>query len=142
MTCNTMTTRKQFTRRLWKRIADSDDAEAYCRRFLAGRRKESTYMILLNAQDRVIGRLRISKGNLFELDEWPRCVVGASINYGATAVVLCRSYPCGLYSPTGEDIEAVRSIQALLHEFRIKLVDYILVEKQNVYSMKQNGKID
>ena len=79
---------------------------------------------------------------MFELDEWSRCVVGTAIDYGASAVVLCRNCPDGFCMPSGEDIEAVRSIQALLRDLRIKLVDYILVEKQTAYSMKQNGKID
>ena len=124
------------------RIGNSREAETYCMSLLAGERLENFYVIALNAKCNVLGRRRISMGNLSEVSAYPRLVMETALNYNAHSVLLAHNHPGGTCSPSPEDISSTIQLQRLLNGVGILVLDHIIIANDRAYSMIQHGDID
>ena len=135
--------------RLWERatmeqmdrIGNCHEAEKYCKSLLEGLRNERFYVVCLNAQCRVLGQRKVSDGSLTEVNAYPRIVVETALNYNAHSVILCHNHPGGTNSPSGEDINSTKTLQKLLKGVGILVLDHIIVNGTDAYSMVQHGDI-
>jgi DNA repair protein RadC len=136
--------------RLWERITmeqmdrigNSFEAEKYCKSLLEGLRNEQFYVVCLNSQCRILGQRKISEGSLGEVSAYPRMVLETALNYNAHSVLLCHNHPGGTNAPSNEDISSTKTLQKLLNGVGILVLDHIIVNGINAYSMIQHGDID
>ena len=125
-----------------ERIANSREAESYCKRLLIGERIENFYVIALNARCAVLGARKISTGSLSEVSAYPRLVMETALNYNAHSVLLSHNHPGGTCAPSPEDIASTLSLQRLLKGVGILVLDHIIIAGDQTYSMIQHGDID
>lgn len=124
------------------RIGSSTDAEHYCKSLLSGLRHERFYVICLNAGCRLLGQRAISDGSLTEVSTYPRIVVETALNYNAYSVLLCHNHPGGTNFPSAEDISSTITLQKVLNEVGVLLLDHIIIAGCDTYSMVRHGDID
>ena len=124
------------------RVANSREAEDYCKSLLIGERLENFYVIALNAKCNVLGARKISTGSLSEVSAYPRLVMETALNYNAHSVLLSHNHPGGTCAPSPEDIASTLQLQRLLHGVGILVLDHIIVAGDRTYSMIQHGDID
>lgn len=124
------------------RIGNSREAENFCLSLLEGNRNEQFYVICLNAQCKVIGKRKISEGSLSEVSAYPRIVTETALNYNAHSVLLAHNHPGGTCAPSPEDIQSTVTIQKILNQLGIMVLDHIIVANNKTYSMIQHGDID
>ncbi len=125
-----------------ERVANSREAEAYCKSLLMGERTERFYVICLNAQCRVLGARKITEGTLSEVSAYPRAVAETALNYNAHSVLLAHNHPGGTCSPSPEDIQSTIQLQRVLKEMGILVLDHIIVAGNKTYSLNQHGDIN
>ena len=124
------------------RIGNSTDAEHYCKSLLSGLRHERFYVICLNARCKVLGQRKISEGSIGEVQAYPRIVMETALNYNAYSILLCHNHPGGTNYPSTEDISSTITLQKLLNEIGVLLLDHIIVAGCDTYSMVHHGDID
>ncbi len=122
-----------------KRIASTQEAEAYCRALLNGRRVECCYAILLSSANDVITVRRIAEGTLTEVAAYPRTVVEAALSSSASAVILCHNHPGGSSTPSAADISLTQRLAAVLEALDIRLHDHIIIAAGDSCSLRQLG---
>lgn len=116
-------------------------AAEYCRTLLTGLRTERFYVISLSADMKVLGQRAVGEGSLTEVPAYPRLVVETALNYNAYGVLLCHNHPGGNARPSPEDVAVTRSIQQVLAQLNIALLDHIIVADADSYSMSFRGDI-
>ena len=124
-----------------ERIANSREAEAYCKSLLAGERIENFYVIALNAQCRILGARKIATGSLSEVSAYPRLVMETALNYNAHSVLLSHNHPGGTCAPSAEDIASTQQLQRLLAGVGIIVLDHMIIAGASAYSMIEHGDI-
>ena len=124
------------------RIGNSREAEKFCLSLLEGNRIEEFYVVCLNAQCKVIGKRKVSVGSISEVSAYPRIVTEAALNYNAHSVLLCHNHPGGTCAPSPEDVTSTITLQRILNQLGIMVLDHIIVANERTYSMIQHGDID
>lgn len=116
--------------------------EELCKELLQGERKESFYVIAVNAQCRLIGARRISQGTLSECSAYPRSVAEVALNLNAHSVFFAHNHPGGTCAPSPEDIQSTIQLKRLLNQMGIGVLDHIIIAGLNTYSLSQHGDVD
>ena len=124
------------------RVANSEQAEKYCRSLLYGLRNEQFYVICLNATCHILGKRLVSEGSLSEVNAYPRIVLETALNYNAHSILICHNHPGGTGFPSGEDISSTQQLKRILNGVGILLLDHIIIAGCTSYSMIQHGDID
>lgn len=115
------------------------DVKEYCRALLTGLRKERFYVICVSNQMKVLGRRMVAEGSLSEVPAYPRLVMETALNHNAYGVILCHNHPGGEALPSLGDVEVTRSLEALLAQVGVALMEHIIVAEGQVYSMALHG---
>ena len=123
------------------KLSNNVEACDYCRKLLMGERVEIFFVIALNAQNRVIGRRKISTGSIGEVNAYPRLIMETALNYNASSVILCHNHPGGTDNPSSADISTTKTVQQLLQGVGIDVLDHIIVAGEKTYSMIQHRDI-
>ena len=95
----------------------------------------------MNTQLGVVGKRRISTGTISEVSMYPRLVVETALNFNARTVLLCHNHPGGTCKPSREDIMSTQSLQKLLAQVGVVLLDHVIVAGNKTYSMSQHDDI-
>lgn len=124
-----------------KRVVSWEDIKRYCVSLLSGWRLERCYLLSLNASCRVVGQRLVATGSLSEIATYPRLIVETALNHNAHGVILCHNHPGGTLMPSEDDKKTTQSIQSLLRELNIDLVDHVIVAGEEAYSMGEHGDL-
>ena len=123
-------------------IANRRELEAYCKGFLLGNQIEEFWIIAVNAQCRVLGKKRISTGDVAEVSAYPRQVVRAALDLNAHSVFICHNHPGGSCAPSAQDLSTTVQLKRILNEMNIMLLDHVIIAGNSAYSLAQHGDID
>ncbi len=118
-----------------RKLDRRDKLTAHCMSLLAGLRNESYCVLCLDSNMCLLGSRVISTGTSSETPVYPRLVAETVIQYNADLVVLCHNHPGGDVYPSREDIASTNAVINMLAEFRVLVVDHIIVGDGLVYSM-------
>ncbi len=113
----------------------------YCIRLLHGKKREMFYAICLNGQMETIADALIAQGSLSDVPAYPRIVLDAVLTHNAHGVLLCHNHPSGSVTPSAQDLAATQTLNGLLKEIEVVLIDHIIVSDRDAVSMVRNGYI-
>lgn len=103
---------------------------------------ESSYILLLNHANQVIGKRLLSTGGRSACIIDTAVVAQISLSKNAHAIILSHNHPSGNRNPSDQDVKITRRVKEALELFDIKLLDHIIVTSDNGYtSMADNGLI-
>ena len=80
------------------------------------RARETSYVMLFDKNDKVIGCEYLGDGTVNFLAVSPRRVLEVAVKKKAASVIIAHNHPGGLPNPSCEDIEATHAIAALFEE--------------------------
>ena len=101
---------------------------------------ESSYVLLLNFANQVIGKKLLSTGGRSACIIDTAVVAQISLSKNAHAIILTHNHPSGNRSASQQDIKITRRVKEALELFDIKLHDHIIVTSDNGYtSMAEEG---
>lgn len=124
------------------KIANSNDAGSFCTKLLYYSRVEKIAAIYLDSLSKVLGYEIISEGDTTGTNfDIKKICKGGVINQAA-GVIITHNHPGGNMMPSDEDIITTKKIQSQLEPLGIKLMDHIIVNGDNYYSMRNGGDLN
>lgn len=88
---------------------------------------ESSYLILLNQSNEIIGTAKLSSGGITFTTIDVRLVAHFAISSMATAVALVHNHPSGNIKPSDADLKITEKVRKSLELLDITLLDHIIV---------------
>ena len=122
-------------------LGSVEEAGEYAKTLLVGKDNENFFAICVNAQNKVIHDVKINEGTVCEVAVYPQKVAEAALRFKARSVILTHNHPGGSLTPSQEDIELTRSIEAALRAVGVKLNDHIIAAGEHFVSLKREHYI-
>lgn len=130
-----------------RRIRKAEDVIMYVSDYYAPHlrdaNKEFFNVILLDARNKVIDNIEISKGSLTASVVDPKEIVKEATIRSASGVILVHNHPSGEPDPSDDDIKTTDTIVRACNLVGIKVLDHIIIGKNrdNYVSFSENGLI-
>ncbi len=124
-------------------IFGSKDAANYARKFYFDDILifESSFIMLLNRVNQVIGWAKISQGGIDSTVLDIRLIAKYALESFATGVILIHNHPSGKALPGEVDIKVTRHIRDGLKTLDISLLDHIILTEKEFYSFSDECTI-
>ncbi len=98
-------------------------------------------LVLLDGRNQVIAEEEIFKGTLTGVEIHPREIFGRAVEERAAAIILIRNHPSGEVKPTQRDWQSFEQISEAGKIIGITVFDYVIVGKNEYFSLKEKGII-
>ncbi|MEW5889572.1 MAG: DNA repair protein RadC [Pseudomonadota bacterium] len=99
----------------------------YLRLTLGALAHEVFMVLLLDAQNRLIGAEELFRGTLTQTSVYPREVVKLALQRNAAAVIFAHNHPSGLCEPSAADTVLTRALKDALALVDVKVLDHFIV---------------
>lgn len=106
-----------------------------------GAKNEKAFLLCLNSNMSVLSCDELSEGSINFTGIDFRKVVGIALRVRASFVVLAHNHPGATAIPSSADIATTRSVQDVLKELGIVLLDHLVFDDTDFVSMTQSGYI-
>ena len=120
------------------KIKNAEDVYNYFKDELEVKNKEHFYALFLDTKNRIIGEELISVGTLNASLIHPREVFNPAIKASANAIILVHNHPSGDCKSSDEDKQVTKSISDAGEVVGIKILDHIVIGKDNFTSLKKD----
>ena len=110
-------------------------------RHVADRRQEHFLCVSLNGANEVIAVRTVSVGLVNRALVHPREVYADPITDRASAVIVAHNHPSGNLSPSQDDLEVTGQLQAAGETLGIRLLDHLIFNQSDYYSLMENGRL-
>ena len=103
---------------------------------------ESCYAMMLNAQLKVLGIVRVGVGSsdMSIIDH--RKILQAALLCNGLRVALCHNHPSYHLNPSAEDRQSTRKLSEACSIMGFRLIDHIILDPDgNYYSFADNGEL-
>lgn len=104
-------------------------------------KQEQFHVIMLNTQNRIIGRKMVSQGTLHYAPVSAREIFHPAIKHMASRIVLVHNHPSGICKPSKEDIGVTEMMVSIGKEMDILVIDHIIIGQNEYYSLCKSGEI-
>lgn len=108
---------------------------------LAHLQREVFGIMFLDAQNRLIAYETLFEGSLMQTSVYPREVVKRALALNAAALILSHNHPGGAAVPSRADEQLTISLKDALNLVDIKVLDHIIVARQETFSFSERGLI-
>jgi len=101
---------------------------------------EEFWVLLLNQNNRLIKKMRISHGGITETVVDIRIIIREAVLANTTVLAVCHNHPSGNLSPSKADEELTRSIRRACELMRITFMDHVIITDGQYYSFHELGR--
>jgi DNA repair protein RadC len=122
-----------------KKITCAKDVFDLFHERLKDEKQEHFYVLMLNTQNYIICEHLVSKGILDASIVHPREVFKPAIKNSASKVILVHNHPSGNPDPSSEDLEITEKLIKSGEELGIKVLDNVIVGKEEWWSWKERS---
>jgi len=125
-------------------IRSAKDAYDYIKQFYADDIEifESFFLLLLNQASQTTGYAKISQGGTAGTVIDIKIIAKYALDSLSPAVILAHNHPSGNANPSKADKEMTQKIIDALDLFNIKVMDHIILTKDDFYSFTNNHEIN
>lgn len=102
---------------------------------------ESTYILLLNRSNNILGYSNIGKGGIHGCVIDPIIIFQTAIKTNAVAIILAHNHPTGRLEPSKQDIAITKKIKSGAKILGIQLLDHLIISSDGYYSFSDDNKI-
>jgi DNA repair protein RadC len=111
----------------------------YLRIKLGALKREVFFVLLLDAQNRVIASEELFAGTLTQTSVYPREVVKRALHHNAAAAIFAHNHPSGVAEPSRADEMLTKVLKDALVD--VKVLDHFVVAGNGVLSFSERGLI-
>lgn len=122
-------------------IKTAEDVYNYYIDELRNRTKEYLYALFLDTKNNIMREELISVGTLNTSLIHPREVFNPAVQTSCNSVILVHNHPSGDSEPSENDKEITKLLVDAGESLGIKVVDHIIIGKDNFLSLKESGVI-
>jgi DNA repair protein RadC len=117
-------------------LGGPEDVFAFIRLHLGALDKECIYILYLDDAKRLVHHAEISVGTVDRVTFYLREIFKPAMIYNATGLVLVHNHPHGEPVPSDQDFEITRKLEETAVLLNITLVDHIIINPLQGYSIK------
>lgn len=99
----------------------------YVKALFLGLTVETVYLILFDADGRMISAEYMGEGTVSASDVYPRRLLECAVSKRAKAVVLAHNHPHGNTAPSMDDVASTKRLEALFSTVGVKLLKHYVV---------------
>lgn len=103
--------------------------------------EEHFYVIATDTKSNPIGIFDVAHGSVDGTCIQPREILIRILLCGASAAILVHNHPSGDSAPSKDDFNTTVMLYRAFQLIGIKLLDHIVIGKNDFYSFRQNGRI-
>lgn len=122
-------------------IKSSADAANYFRPILRHLAHEEFWILLLNRANKPQAIYKIGQGGVSQTLVDARLILKQAILNLSSSIVLCHNHPSGSILPSMQDINLTCKIIDAAKTFDIKVLDHIIIAKNDYYSFADNDRL-
>ena len=100
---------------------------------------ETFLVIFLTSKNRVIDYAFLSEGTIDSVAVYPRRVIELAFKQYASGIIIVHNHPSGETEPSPNDIELTKEIEKLSKSLDLRLLDHLIVSKDDYYSFSRQG---
>ncbi len=123
------------------KISSSNDAYTIFSIILADLSYEEFWILLLNRSNKIIDKIKISKGGITGTVTDIRIIMKEALDKKATSIILCHNHPSGNVKPSESDIKITKKIKEAGEIMDIKVLDHIIVVEKEYFSFSDEGML-
>lgn len=120
-------------------LASPQAVKDYLRLVLNGLEREEFWMVLLDAQHRVMATESLFAGTLTQTSVYPREVVKCALRHNAAAVIFSHNHPSGVAEPSHADELLTRTLKSALALVDVQVLDHFIVAGGQTLSFAERG---
>lgn len=121
------------------RIDGSEDSYKLLSPLLSDLRTEESWALLLNQNNNVIYRQKLSSGGITGSLVDVRVLFQAALEHYATAIILAHNHPSGSLKPSAEDLNITKRIAEGGKILQIHLMDHLIITQNGYFSFADEG---
>ncbi len=99
---------------------------------------EKFYYMCFDTKNKLICFREMGVGTSYGVNLNNKDFVASIISYKAHTVAICHTHPCGVASPSKQDIALTNELYNILEKINVKLVDHIIMSHEGFFSFFQN----
>ena len=117
---------------------------AFWKSRLMGLRHEVVEIAYLDASYRLMqdGIERLEDGFITRIHLQIRKVLASALKREATNIIIAHNHPSGDPKPSQADLQLTQTLQHVGYTLQIRLLDHIIIAKDNFYSFRQEGFLE
>lgn len=104
--------------------------------------QEHIVAVYLNSKNYIIQLRHVFVGHLNESVAHPREIFHYAVRYSANTLLIAHNHPSGDLSPSAADLRFTERLAECGQVMGIRLIDHIIVGRDQYVSLKQLGKLD
>jgi DNA repair protein RadC len=104
-------------------------------------RQEEFHVVLLNAQNELMGIERVAQGTVDTCHVHPRDVFSPALRERAYSMVALHNHPSGEPRPSFEDRELTRQLEQGAHLLGLRLLDHIIIGENRYWSFSEQKQL-
>lgn len=113
----------------------------YCQTLLSDLNYEVLYLLAVDNKGKLINKSLIGQGGIDDCQLMTREMVMMCHNLASPNVYIVHNHPSGDANPSITDIEFTKWATAALEMLGVRLIDHLIVAKQQLYSFERDGKL-
>ena len=102
---------------------------------------EEFWVLLLNRNNRIIERVRVSQGGVASTSVDIKIILKTALLHLASGIILCHNHPSGSAEPGNEDRILTKRIKVAAANMDIALIDHVIICDGSFYSFFDEGKL-
>ena len=118
-------------------ISTPRDAYLYLKDQLEHLNQEHVICLFLDIKSQVITSRTIGIGNIQQTVIDPKDIMKWALKHSSLSVLLAHNHPSGIASPSKADFDITKKVQDALFAMDMKLIDHIIVGKNQYYSFQE-----
>lgn len=121
------------------RISSSTDIYKLFHPLLCDLPTEEFWTLLLNQANKVIDKIRISRGGIDQTTADVRTILREALIKRATQIALVHNHPSGNINPSNDDLKLTQAVQRAAQIMNIRLIDHLVITDGSYYSFNDEG---
>lgn len=113
----------------------------YYHNLLKDAKQEHFYCVYLDNSKRIIYQKLLFLGTINYSVVHPREIFKEAYYYSATAIICVHNHPSNNILPSSEDLKITKNLKEVGSLLGIKLIDHLIIGKNNYYSFLENGDL-
>lgn len=102
---------------------------------------EEFKVIFLNQGNRVLGIYDLAKGGISQCTVDVRLIFSIALKVNSSGIMLVHNHPSGNLTPSAPDTAITKNIREIGVLMNIKLLDHLIITKENYYSFADHGDL-
>ncbi len=125
-----------------QQFSSSQEIYNYYKPLLESKLNEELRVIFLNSKQKLLYEGILAKGSVNYIQIDTKHIVKKAVDVNAVFVVLIHNHPSGDSTPSSQDIEFTKKLLEILQLLDIKLIDHLIIGKNNYISFFDENIIE